>query len=161
MITSKLNVEPYVAEYVIGKYWDPEICAVRFPDTTDIYVTIYDLMARRPGATVDRGNLEIALPDRRDANFAGGKSPEYYNYFSDRASKVISDRLKVMMWAEVHDYMTEQKHMHGIQYKDSVYSFLSRYAIESISEDALIKNYYRWREKSKRRSGGRKSAKMQ
>lgn len=156
MITSRLQVEPYVAEYAKGKYWDPAVDAVRFPDTTDIYVTVYDLMSRRPGSAIDRGNLEIALPDRRDANMAGGKSPEHFNWFSERAARVISDRLKVMMWAEVHDYMTEQKHVHGIQYKDSVYAFLTRYGIESISEDALIKNYYRWRERLKRRGGSKK-----
>lgn len=156
MITSRIQVEPYVAEYAMGKYYDPELDAVRFPSGSDIYVLIYDLMSRRPGMIIDRGNLVIALPDRREANVAGGKSPEHFNWFSARSAKIISDRLKVAMWAEVHDWMMEQKHIHGIQFKESAWTFLTRYGIESISEDALVKNCYRWREKSKRRYSSKK-----
>ena len=52
MTTSRIQVEPYVAEYVRGKYFDADINAVRFPPASDVYHLIYDLMARRPGAVV-------------------------------------------------------------------------------------------------------------
>ncbi len=160
MITVKISVSQPVAEYIRGRFYDRDAQCVRFPSSSDIYVTIYDLMSRRPaGAGVDVGNLEFALPDRRDANVAGGKNPEAYNYISARAAEILERRFRVMMWAELHDYMDECKHLRGIQFKESAYVFLQRYGIESLSEDALLKNYQRWRDKlrrSKRREYNRR-----
>ncbi|MCM1451245.1 MAG: hypothetical protein NC102_03225 [Clostridium sp.] len=148
MIVAKISVEPHVAEYVRGKYFDAEAGAVRFPPMLDIYVLIFDLMRKRPkDCPVDSGNLEIALPDRRE-----GKDPLYYNYLSCRAQKMIGDKLRLMMWAELHDAMDENKHVHGMQFKDTALLFMSRYGIDSISEDAMLKNYQRWRDKMRRRS---------
>lgn len=153
MITVKIDVAPCVAEYIRGKYYDAGVGAVRFPSQLDIYVLLYDLLQRRPAdAGIDSGNLELALPDRREGNVAGGKSPEQYNYLSARAAKRLGDKMRVMMWAELHGMMDENKHIHGILFKDTVFEFLCRYGIESISEDALLKNYQRWRDKMRRRS---------
>lgn len=147
MITVKITVEKPVAEYIRGKYFDHEAGAVRFPSDLDIYVLIYDLLQRRPvDSPVDSGNLEFILPERR-----AGKDPLSYNYLSGRAQKMLSDKMRLMMWAELHDYMDENKHIKGIQFKDSVFTFMRRYSIESISEDALFKNYQRWRYKLRRK----------
>lgn len=147
MITVKITVEKPVAEYIRGKYFDHEAGAVRFPSDLDIYVLIYDLLQRRPvNSPVDSGNLEFTLPERRD-----GKDPITYNYLSGRAQKILADKMRLMMWAELHDYMDENKHIKGIQFKDSVFTFMRRYSIESISEDALFKNYQRWRYKLRRK----------
>ena len=147
MITVKTFAEPHVAEYIRGKFFDPESGTVRFPSGLDIYVLIYDLLQKRPErCPVDAGNLEFALPERRL-----GKDPMSYNYLSGRAQKMLSDKMRLMMWAELHDYMDENKHLNGIQFKDSVFMFMRRYSIESISEDALLKNYQRWRDKLRRR----------
>lgn len=147
MITVKITVEKPVAEYIRGKYFDHEAGAVRFPSDLDIYVLIYDLLQRRPvEIPVDSGNLEFILPERR-----AGKDPLTYNYLSGRAQKMLSDKMRLMMWAELHDYMDENKHIKGIQFKDSVFTFMRRYSIESISEDALFKNYQRWRYKLRRK----------
>lgn len=153
MITTRIEIEPHVAEYVRAKYGDPETGAVRFPHSVDIYHLMYDLMAKRPaGAGVDQGNLVLTLPDRREANYSGGKSPEQYNYISRRSSKILGDKMRLMMWAEFHEYVDEQKHVHGIQYKEAVYLFMRHYEIESVSEDAFLKNYQRWRDKLRRRA---------
>lgn len=48
MITVKIQVEQYVAEYIRGKYFDPEVGAVRFPSKLDIYILVYDLLQKRP-----------------------------------------------------------------------------------------------------------------
>lgn len=147
MITVKISVEQHVAEYIRGKYYDHEAGAVRFPSALDIYILIYDLLKKHPtGCPVDSGNLEFALPERRE-----GKDPEYYNYLSDRAQKVLGDKLRLMMWAELHDFMDENKHINGVQFKDSVFLFMSKYGIEGITEDALLKNYQRWRDKLRRK----------
>lgn len=156
MITTKIQVEPYIAEYIIGKYYSPDDGAVHFPPSLDIYVTIYDLMARRPAsAGADTGNLCFCLPDRREANKKCGKSPENYNYFSEKAVKILEKRMRVMLWAELHDFMDENKHLRGVRFIDSVFIFMHRYDITSISEDAMLKNYQRWRDslrRSKKRS---------
>jgi len=153
MITTKIQVEAYLAEYIRGKYWDASVGAVRFPAGSDIYVTIYDLMQKRPvGVGMDVGNLEFCLPDRRTANEAGGKSPEQYNHISHRGVRLLERRFKTMMWAELHDTMDENKHLRGMQFIDTVYAFRCRYGIESLSEDAMLKNYQRWRDCLRRKA---------
>lgn len=151
MITATIQIEPYVAEYITGKYYDTDLGAVRFPSSSDIYVTIYDLMERRPkSAGLDAGNLTFCLPDRRAANEKGGKSPETYNWFSGDSVKILERRMRVMMWAELHDTLDENKHLRGIQFVESIYIFMRRYDLHSITEDALLKNYQRWRDKQRR-----------
>ena len=153
MITVKIKVDDVLAEYIQGKYYDHEVGAVRFPPSSEIYVTIYNLLSKRPSTNpVDHGNLELCLPDRREANMAGGKDPKTYNYLSQRAADILAKRFRVLMWAELHEFMDEAKHHRGIQYKDSAFEFMHKYAIESISEDALLKNYQRWRDKLRRSS---------
>lgn len=147
MITVKTAVEPHIAEYIRGKFYDQEAGAVRFPSGLDIYILIYDLLQKRPvSCPVDTGNLEFALPERRL-----GKDPESYNYLSGRARKILADKMRLMMWAELHDLMDENKHINGIQFKDSVFIFMRKYGIESLTEDAMLKNYQRWRDKQRRK----------
>lgn len=147
MITAKTTADQYVAEYIKGKFYDPEAGAVRFPAHMDIYILIYDLLQKRPvSCPVDAGNLELVLPERRQ-----GKDPVSYNYLSARARKILGDKMRLMMWAELHDFMDENKHLNGIQFKESVFMFLRKYSIESITEDALLKNYQRWRDKQRRK----------
>ena len=146
MITVKIHVEQYVAEYIIGKYYDPDTGTVRFPSDLDIYILIYDLLQRRPvNSPVDSGNLEFALPARR-----AGKDPVSFNYLSARSQKILNDKMRLMMWAELHELMDENKHLKGIQFKETVFTFMRKYSIEAISEDALFKNYQRWRYKLRR-----------
>lgn len=146
MVIVKISAEPYVAEYIQGKFFDYETRTVRFPSTLDIYILIYDLLQKRPASNpVDTGNLEFMLPERRE-----GKDPITYNWLSGRAQKVLADKMRLMMWAELHEVMDENKHIHGIKFKDSVFRFMRKYGIESISEDALLKNYQRWRDKLRR-----------
>ncbi|MBD5184472.1 MAG: hypothetical protein HDS97_06240 [Bacteroidales bacterium] len=147
MMTIKIDVEPYVAEYITGKYFDPEVGVVRFPAGSDIYHLIYDLLSKRPAeCPVDHGNLEFALPARRQ-----GKDPETYNYLSRRAQGLLERKMRTLLWAELHETMDEGKHLEGMQFKEVVYIFLRRYSIESISEDGLLKNYQRWRDKIRRK----------
>ncbi|MDE6235355.1 MAG: hypothetical protein K2M56_06360 [Muribaculaceae bacterium] len=149
MISTSIYCDSHVAEYIRSKFYDPSVGAVRFPANLDVYHLLWDLLQKRPASAspIDAGNLVIALPDRRE-----GKNPEYYNYLSARATKVLVGKLRQMMWAELHDFVDEGKHALGRQFKDSIFIFMTRYGIESISEDALWKNYQRWRYKIRRRS---------
>lgn len=161
MITTKITIKPHLAEYAFGKF---SLCcheSVKFPSSLDIYHTIWDLLQKRPdNCQVDEGNLEIVLPvskktEDRDGVYKG-KDPVTYNYLSIRSSRIIEKKIEVMMFAELHDALDENKHMFGIEYIETVYAFMKKYMITSISEDALIKNYYRWREISRRKKIRRK-----
>ena len=153
MITTRIQIEPYLAEYIRGKYYDETVGTVRFPSHSDIYVTIYDLMEKRPvNCPSDRGNLEFMLPDRREANFAGGISPEQFNYISIRGTRFLEKRFRALMWAELHEVMDENKHLHGVEFKETVFTFMKRYSIASIQEDGLLKNYQRWRDSFRRKT---------
>lgn len=156
MVTTRINVPVYIAEYIRGRYADFSDSPVRLPDSSDLYHMVWDLMEKRPfGVGADTGNLELVLPER-----SVGKRPETYNYLGVRSQRIISRRMEVMMWAEAHCYIDEQKHQYGVDYKDAVIRFRLKYGIESLSEDAFIKNYYRWRgkvrKKEKKRDYSRK-----
>ena len=74
MITTKITIENYLAEYLIGKYGTPDSKVVRLPSDLDLYHFVYDLLQKRPaGCPVDSGNLELVLPERREAHLPGGK----------------------------------------------------------------------------------------
>lgn len=148
MITTKISIKPHLAEYVIGKYNDHKKNPVQFPDNLDIYHTIWDCTQKRPtNCQPDEGNLEICLPDRRI-----GKAPETYNYLGERSQRIIERKIESKLWAELHDFLDEEKHKFGIEYIDTVHYFMVKYGITSITEDALLKNYYRWRELVRKRS---------
>ena len=103
MITTKIEVPPHLCEYIRGKYCNLTSDPVRFPDNLNIYHVIFDLLQKRPSeAPVDRGNLEICLPER-----SIGKSPVTYNYLGLRSQVIISRKIELMMWAELHEYLDE------------------------------------------------------
>ena len=149
MITTKITITPYLAEYIIGKYNHCNKGEVRIPDSSDLYHIIWEYMSRRPDnvPVFESGNLEIALPDRR-----AGKDPAVYNYLSLRAVKGIELHIKNMFNQELHsELMDNDRRGHFLDNIDVVHKFLCTYGIESISEDALLKNYYRYREALRQR----------
>jgi hypothetical protein len=140
MITTKITIKPHLAEYIKSKFGGETDGCIRFSERLDIYHTIWDLTERRPvQCPPDSGNLEIVLPDRRE-----GKSPETYNYLGKKAQKIIERRIENIFIAELHDYVIEEKNRYGTSYIEAIFLFSRKYAIESISEDGLKKNCYRW-----------------
>jgi len=147
MITTKISIKTHLQEFVIGKYNNHECTAITFPDNLDLYYLIFDLTQKRPvNCPVDHGNLEIVLPNRRI-----GKSPEIYNYLSERSQYLIQRKIENMFFAELHDELDGEKHRKGIPYIETVWKFICKYGIMSITEDALLKDYYRWRQEVRRR----------
>lgn len=147
METVKISIKAHLEEYLKGKYNACKNIPVVLPDNSDLYHTIFDLMEKKP-ANVDetKGSLEISLPDR-----SIGKDPAWYNYLGERSQRIIERKIELMFWADLHDMIDHNKHMHGVEYAETVYSFMIKYDIQSITEDAVLKNYYRWREKVRRR----------
>ncbi|GHU80728.1 hypothetical protein FACS1894145_7410 [Bacteroidia bacterium] len=143
MVTTRIQVKPHLKEYISGKYNQFSDEKVIFPDNLDIYHLIFNLTEKRPSNVFfDSGNLEIALPERLCS-----KQPKTYNYLGIRSQKMIERKIEQMFWADFRDYVEYEHHKNGIRYVDLVYEFMRKYDIHSISEDALIKNYYRWRKK--------------
>ena len=143
MITTKLNLTPYLAEYIRGKFGSGSNEPVRIPDSSDLYHTIWELMAKRPDnvSPVDHGNLSLQLPERRI-----GKDPMYHNYLSERSQKIIDIKIRRLFYAELHQLLDEnQQEGRPLDNISVIYRFMCSYSLESISEDALLKNYYRWR----------------
>ena len=153
MTTTKIELPPHLCEYLRGKYGNFKDAPIRLPDHTDLYHIIFDLLERRPANLgADHGNLELVLP-QRDV----GKRPETYNYLGVRSQRIIARRVETLMWADAHDLLDTMKHREGMDYKDAVCLFIRRYGIESLSEDAFLKNYYRWRLKMRRNIKNRKN----
>jgi hypothetical protein len=154
MITTKVDIRQHICEYAIGKFGENYENPIDIPDRYDLYHTLWDLLSPRPSDhQIDKGNLEIFIPCRKVQEYSGekiGKNPERFNYLSARAAKIIDIKIETMLFAELHDLLDENKHRKGIEYQETVHIFVCKYQISSISEDALLKNYYRWRKKIKR-----------
>lgn len=149
MITTSIQIEPYLAEYLRGKYNNGSGEPFRIPDNTDLYHIIWTLMSKRrcDQSPVDNGNLTFILPERRI-----GKDPQVYNYLSPRSVKIIELEIRRIFNRELHTVMDENDQSgHELSNLDIVHNFLCSYCIESISEDALLKNFYRWRDNIRKR----------
>jgi hypothetical protein len=150
MITTTISIEPYLAEYLRGKFNNGADEPFRIPDNTDLYHVVWTLMMPRPKnySPIDKGNLTFALPDRRI-----GKDPAVYNYLSSRSAKTIEREVRRMFNRELHVAMDEND-LNGRTLKqiEVAHTFLCSYCIESLTEDALLKNFYRWRENLRKRS---------
>ncbi|MPL74363.1 hypothetical protein SDC9_20235 [bioreactor metagenome] len=153
MITTKIHVHQHLAEYIIGKYGIRMNNPVTLPDNIPLYHFLWDLMSKRPeGHAIDTGNVELVLPDRRD-----GKNPRIYNYISARGAKLLQFKIETMLWTELHDELDHNKHRLGVEYIDTIHIFCNKYNITGISEDAMLKNYYRWRNVTRRRNKEKRS----
>jgi hypothetical protein len=143
MITAKIQITPYLAEFLVAKMnnfsWQP----FAIPANTDLYHLVWELMARRPAGLSpnDRGNISIILPHRRL-----GKDPLYFNYLSPKSQLIINKHIKALFDLELHSALCRNiKNGRPLNDLDVVHQFMCNYAVESVSEDALIKNFYRWR----------------
>lgn len=143
MYSIRLQVRPYLAEYCSRKYSWPVSSACKVPPSSELYFLFLDLLSvRPPGAPIDRGNLEFILPNR-----SAGKRPDRFNYLSGRSQERLEQYLYVMFWAEFHRYAEYQIHVRGESLLMSVLLYKSKYCIESLSQEAFIKNYQRWRDR--------------
>ena len=155
-MTTKIKIKrEHIAEYAIGKWGSDYNNPITIPDSYDLYHAVWDLLAPRPAnCHIDCGNLEIKIPTKKTEIIDGikiGKYPEKFNYLSERSAEIIERKIETVMVAELHELMDENKHKFGIEYAETAYQFLMKYQIKSIKEDALIKNYYRWRRTIKRK----------
>ena len=143
-----IKIEPYLAEYIIGKYGIQKNAVVNIPYNTDLYHCIWENMSRQRAnqSVPEDGNLRILLPCRKPGDGVAWKDPAYYNYLSVPASKEIEYQIRRMFNFELHRVLLENEEF-GRQRRnlDVIYDFIRTYQLKSISSDALLKNYYRFR----------------
>lgn len=152
MVTTKINIKEHLAEYAIGKWGTDFTEPIIFPTNTDLYVTIYNLTIKRPVNCEVAGNLEIVLPNRRnDPDLDVRKHPETYNYLSERSCKIVQRKIETHFWADLHEFVDTQRHRNGAEYIEAVYTFMCKFRITKITEDALLKNYQRWKDNMRKR----------
>lgn len=144
-----IRIEPYLAEYIAEKYEiDTATGGLRIPCSSDLYFCVWEQMSRQRSNQPDLtdGNLRIHLPFRKAIQGAPYKNPAYYNYLSAAATKEIEGQIRRMFNFELHRVLLENEEF-GRQRKnlDVIYDFIQTYRLKSISADALLKNFYRFR----------------
>lgn len=142
MIPLPITIEPYLAEYFTAKYGNGESEPVRISNKTDLYHVIWQVMEKRPAdiPPTCRGNLVIMLPERRC-----GKDPLWYNHIGQRGIALIEKRIRMEFNNDFHEYMDRNQLSGNMSISDAIMMFITKYELKSISEEALKKNYYRWR----------------
>ena len=64
------------------------------------------------------------------------------------AAKKIEDHVRLLFNFEFHRVMMEnEEHGRPKRNQDVVYEFIRKYNLESISPDALLKNFYRYKQR--------------
>ena len=145
-----IQIEQYLAEYINAKYCkDTATGGIKIPSTTDLYFCVWENMTKQRSNQPDavNGNLRIHLPQRKAGVIASPwKDPAYYNYISPAAAKEIEAQIRRMFNFELHRILLENEEF-GRQKRnlDVIYDFIRSYQLKSISSDALLKNYYRFR----------------
>jgi len=153
MSTTKITIKPHLAEYCIGKWGEDFTEPVAFPPKTDLHIIIYNLLQKRPcNYHHDIGNLMIVLPNRRSDEDGCRKNLDYYNFLSEKSCVIIQKHIELLFWEELHTMLIKKKHDDEQNYDITVNFFICQYRIESITSDALLKNFYRWRDNSQKRT---------
>lgn len=147
--TTLIFIEPYLAEYCRNLYsCGRKDGAVRIPYTSDLYHLVWEQMSKRPDGyqSPAAGNLCILLPTSRECDDDSRKNPLYYNYLSDRAVRMIERWLYRAFNFEFHGVMMENEHCgRPMTHLELVRQFIRQHGLKSITEDALIKNFQRYR----------------
>lgn len=147
-----ITIEPYLVEYISEKYGtSPKNGGVKIPYTSDLHFCIWEHMSKchaNQTPSID-GNLRISLPYRK---FIGDGSPykdlAYYNHLSPAAIKEIEAHIRRMFNFELHRVLLENEEFGRKKRNiEIVHDFIHAYNLKSISSDALLKNFYRFRNK--------------
>lgn len=148
--TASIKIEPYLAEYIQKKLEiEPKTGGVKIPYTTDLYHVVWNLMAKPDASSVvpEDANLKIYLPCRRSSSDGiPGKNPAYFNYLSQASARKIEASIRLMFNFEFHRQLMENEEFgRPRKNQEVVADFIKKYQLESISQDALLKNFYRFK----------------
>lgn len=143
MVTAFITIKPHLAEYAKTLFAVEGKSYIQIPHDYYLYHLIANKMKKRPrNCPVLDGNLEIALPAQ-----SGGKDALICNYISLRTAADFEKQIECLFWAHSHSYIDHLHTEHGEQLNNAAYMFMNKYQIRSISEDAVLKSHYRYRNK--------------
>lgn len=141
--TLRIQIRPLLAEYLYGRYSNSiESGALHLPAGCYLQHTLQEVLSRRPvnASLRETGNLCLRLtaPHR-------GKNPASYNYLTQDAIRLFEQRTLNQLHLELFDRMIIDRRQQGIPYIESIRCFIEQYNISSISEDGLMKAFWRWK----------------
>lgn len=150
--TLRFQIKPLLAEYLYGRYADSiENGSLHLPAGCYLQFTLQESLSRRPANAPLRetGNLCLRLtaPHR-------GKNPASYNYLTQDAIRLFEQRTLNQLQLELFDRMMKDRRLSGVPYIETVRCFIEKYNIVSISEDGLMKAFWRWKRNMKSKTPG-------
>lgn len=149
MRTVKFTLKPYLSEYLQKRYPAAEPGLVKLPPSSPLYDLL--LMSMRGDAMEpsEDWNLEVILPNPSPKS--GCRRPRCNYGLSRHARSKVSSAVYVMYWSDCHRYMERRIHVYGDRIIDAATSFINEYELTLSTEDAILKNYQRWRMRKKER----------
>jgi len=150
MMTTKIQIKPFLARYFTTKYWDEEHKAAKFPVSNICRVKILLALRKRPSdVPVDSGNFEFVVPT--SADFLEKKDTMSWNYVP--AYKVaggpkrpgIERIMEDEFYSDLNDYWYRYKY-YGLTFNDAVEDFVEIYCLP-VEPDTIKKAYTRWRDR--------------
>jgi len=149
---ASIRIEPYLAEYAKNCWGSARRNgAIKIPYTSEFYHLVYELMAK-PSANAHEWtdtNLDIILPHRTQCEDGVLKNIRYYYYLSPKSALKIEHWLRRRFNFEFYGIMMDNE-MQGrpVSNLEVVRSFIRSHGLESITEDALIRSFRRYRHRA-------------
>ena len=146
--TTLISVPPHLAEYAKNSFASGRgDGSVVFPSHSTLHHALVDGMRRPlPGEPAATGNLLVVLPWSRLADEGPVKNPFYYCRVSHEAACRIAIALRHRFNYEFLTLMMDNE-LHGRPetHLRLIRRFLRSHGIRSLSEDALVKKFRRYR----------------
>lgn len=143
MKTVKLTLKPYLAEYLQKKYPAAESGLVKIPPASELYDLLLSSMRCDQKEPADDWNVEIILPNPSPSS--GCRRSRRHYGLSSAARSRIARAVYVMYWSDCHRYIERRIHVYGDLIIDAASQFVNEYGLMRSNEDAILKNYQRWR----------------
>ena len=144
----RLKVQPFLAEYARRRFERDELTgALLIPRSFDLWHCLWQVMQKPPRGgrvTVADANLAVRLPWRRRQEGEVGKDPAYWNYISPEGQRQVEQQLRRLYYYDLHQWMLHPRQGRHLQ-RDLIRQFMQRWGTNLDHEDALLKNWQRYR----------------
>ncbi len=149
--TCSLAVADHLAEYARRRFrLDRRTGAIIIPRNFDLWHCLWHVMQKAPrgGRVAKGGNLLVRLPNRQHKGGMEGKDPAWWNYVSPRGSKLVERQLRRLYYFDFHSWMLDSGRSSQMQC-ERVRTFMRRWGTSPDHEDALLKEWQRYRKREK------------
>lgn len=144
-----LTVSDHLAEFARRRFpSDERTGALIVPTTSDLWYCMWEEMRRRPRGVASvapsDANLHLRLPFRRRDEGFSGKDPAYWNYIPPGGVRQVEACLRRRYYFEFHEWML-RRDLRDMLQRDRIRYWMSYWGTSFDHEDALLKNWQRWR----------------